>query len=243
MHNDLSLNNTLIRFEHVHKVFEPQHEVALRDVNFSIAKGEFVTFVGPSGEGKSTVLKLIAGLEPETDGVIIKPPTVGMVFQTVALFPWLTVFENVAIGLRAQEKSDRVATKTAESFIHLMKLDEFANKYPADLSGGQRQRVGIARALAVDPDVLLLDEPFSALDARTTAELHDDIISIWHATQKTILLVSHSIEEAVSLSQRVVLIKNNTVAGTFPIFLSYPRREQTTEFGKTVNEIRKQFFK
>jgi len=122
-------------------------------------------------------------------------------------------------------------------------MHEFENKYPGDLSGGQRQRVGIARALAIDPHVLLLDEPFSALDAKTTAELHDDIISVWHSTKKTIVLVSHLIEEAVSLASRVILMKDGTIANEFKIDLPYPRREQGAEFMSRVQHIRKEFFK
>jgi len=217
--------------------------VALRDVNLSVARGEFVCIIGPSGEGKSTILKLMAGLEEPTAGTIIRPPKVAMSFQSAALFPWLSVFENVALGLRAQKKPEHTIRETVRTQIAMMHLDSLEQKLPRELSGGQAQRVGIARALAVEPDVLLLDEPFSALDPKTTAELHDDLLTIWRTTGKTIVMVSHIIEEAVSLADRVILIKKGTVAKTFPLNFPYPRREQATAYMQEVQEIRTEFFK
>ena len=243
MHNDLNLNKKIVTFEKVSKIYSESKEVALRDVNFSVSEGEFVTLVGPSGGGKTTVLKIIAGLEKETSGSVMKPDVVSMVFQSTALFPWLSVFDNVALGLRALDTDEKTVKKIVDENISLMCLQDYKDKYPTELSGGQKQRVGIARALAINPSILLLDEPFSALDAKTTAELHDDLLKIWREHKQTIIMVSHSIEEAVSLSERVILIKNNTASDIFQINLPYPRREQGGLFMEDVSRIRKDFFK
>ena len=239
-HSDL---NNIIAFDHVGKIYAPEKETALTDVTFSVARGEFACFIGPSGCGKSTVLKIIAGITRETSGTVMKPENISMVFQSGALLPWLSAADNVALPLRAKGLSEDAAYRTSMKYIELMGLADFAAKYPRELSGGQRQRVGIARALAVDPEVLLLDEPFSALDAKTTEELHEDIVNIWTDTKKTIVMVSHLIEEAVSLAERVILMKNFTIDKVFPISLPRPRREQAEAFSRTVLEIRKEFFK
>ncbi len=233
----------IITFTNVGKIYEPNNQRALENVSFSVDRGEFVCLVGPSGEGKSTILKIIAGLEKETEGVVQKPEKVSMAFQTVALLPWLSVYDNVALGLRIQKMPEREVRKISMKYIEMMKLTDFTERRPIELSGGQKQRVGIARALAVEPEVLLLDEPFSALDPKTTAELHDDIIMIWKATGKTIIMVSHLIEEAVSLADRVLLVKKYTVNHMFPITLPYPRREQQMDFMQDIAKIRREFFK
>ncbi len=235
--------DTLIEFANAGKRYAGEKSPALHDVNFSVEQGEFVCLVGASGCGKTTVLKLIAGLEDATSGTIKKPRNVSMAFQMGALLPWLTAFNNVAFGLRQKEgMHESTIARSADAQLEMLGMLPFRNKYPAELSGGQRQRVGIARALAVDPAVLLLDEPFSALDPKTTAELHDDIIKIWHRTNKTIVMVSHLIEEAVSLAGRVILMKAGTVDSIYPIDLPYPRRENDG-FHHDVMRIRKEFFK
>ncbi len=236
--------NPVIQFKDVSKIFMPEGDVALRDATFDIREGEFVCLIGPSGGGKSTALELIAGLEKESEGRVVRPANIGMVFQAGALLPWLSIQENVAFGLRAQKKlSEQRILEECSKYITMMGLSGFEEKYPHELSGGQRQRVGIARALAIDPAILLLDEPFSALDPKTTEELHQDIIKIWQDTKKTIVMVSHLIEEAVTLADRILLIKNHTIEKTFTIDLPRPRRENEGAFATEVTKVRKEFFK
>lgn len=231
----------VIVFKDVSKIYSAK-EVALMRVSFDVREGEFVCLIGASGSGKSTILKIIAGLEKESSGTVEKPDGISMAFQGAALFPWLTVYENIAFGARAMKMKDEEIRKQVERYATMLGLTDHLFKYPAALSGGQKQRVGIARALAVEPAVLLLDEPFSALDPKTTAELHDDVLKLWRETGKTILMVSHLIEEAVSLAGRIILVKDHTVANVFPVDLPYPRREQEGHFEKEVMKIRKEFF-
>ncbi len=238
----MTIMTNIIEFKNVAKKYPEEHTPAIRNVSFSVGEGEFVCIVGPSGCGKTTVLKLIAGLETPTSGDLHKPEKVAMAFQAGALFPWLTVFENVAFGLRHKGIAESDIARTVERELHATGMVAFHDKYPADLSGGQRQRGGSARALAVAPGFFLLAEPFSALDPKTTAELHDDVLKIWHETKKTIVMVSHLIEEAVSLADRVILMREGSVDSEYPITLSYPRRENDG-FHRDVMRIRKEFFK
>jgi NitT/TauT family transport system ATP-binding protein len=233
---------SVIQFEKVGKVYAGDPKPALTNVSFSVERGEFVCLIGSSGCGKTTILKLIAGLEEPSSGTVTKPERVSMAFQLGALLPWLTVYENVALGLRVRGAPEAETTRLVEQELRAMGIAPFAQKYPNELSGGQRQRVGIARALAVEPEVLLLDEPFSALDAKTTAELHDDIIALWHRTGKTIVLVSHLIEEAVSLAERVILVRDGIIDSIYPVTLAYPRRE-SSDFHSDVMRIRRAFFR
>ena len=235
--------NPIIEFKNVGKLYPQEKIPAVHDVCFAIAPGEFVCLIGASGGGKTTVLKLIAGLEQPTEGTIKKPVEVSMSFQLGALFPWLTVFENTALGLRAKNIPEETVVRVVDRQLRMVNMFGCKDKFPADLSGGQRQRVGIARALAVDPAVLLLDEPFSALDVVTTAEFHDDLVRIWRETKKTIVMVSHLVEEAVSLADRVILIRDGTISQIFKIDLAYPRREQEAAFAHDVQKIRREFFK
>ncbi len=238
-----SMDNPIISFNDIDKTYEGNPLPALADVSFSILQGEFFCIVGPSGCGKSTALKLIAGLEEKTSGDLKKPEQVSMVFQSGALLPWLSVYENVAFGLRAKNASNKKIMDECSKYIEMTGLTEYINKYPHELSGGQRQRVGLARALAVDPEVLLLDEPFSALDTVTTEELHKDLYKIWKATKKTIVMISHSIEEAVNLADRIMLMKAGRIQEIFNITLPYPRREQEASFMHDVQKVRNEFFK
>ncbi len=237
------MEQAAIQFDRVGKVYSGNPEPALSSVSFEVRSGEFFCIVGPSGCGKSTVLNIIAGLDRATSGTVVAPKNVAMVFQTGALFPWLTVYENVAIGLKVIKTSEKKVAEECLKYIAMAGLADLAGKYPHELSGGQRQRVGLARALAVNPQVLLLDEPFSALDTATTEELHKDLYKIWQQTKKTVVMVSHSIEEAVSLADRIMLMKAGRIEQIFNIALSYPRREQEAAFIRHVQEIRSMFFK
>jgi NitT/TauT family transport system ATP-binding protein len=190
---------------------------AVTDVSFDVTPGEFVSVVGPSGSGKSTVFRIIAGLESATDGTVEvggKPvtepgPDRGMVFQDDALFPWRTVAGNVRYGLEEVGPPDGfTVTERVKYCLDLVGLTDAADQYPRELSGGMRQRAGIARALAVDPPILLMDEPFASVDARTKATLHRELLDIWRETGKTILFVTHDIEEAVYLSDRIVVFSD-----------------------------------
>ena len=232
----------LIELKHVGKRYRGEQAPAVHDVSCAVAEGEFVCLIGPSGCGKTTVLKLIAGLEEKTAGTITKPARVVMTFQSGALLPWLTVFGNVALGLRVRGERHEKVMHAVDRELRAVGMLTMHDKYPGDLSGGQRQRVGIARALAVEPAVLLMDEPFSALDPKTTAELHDDIGRIWRERRMTVVMVSHLIEEAVSLAGRVILMRDGTIDQTFPIDLPYPRRE-SEHFHREVMKIRREFFR
>jgi NitT/TauT family transport system ATP-binding protein len=206
--------------------------IALHDFNLEIAEGEFLCLVGPSGCGKSTFLRILAGLERATGGEVRilpgpnpKQPVANVVFQEYAVFPWKTVLQNVAFGLtlRGVARAEREAT--ARRWIDKVALTRFADYYPAQLSGGMKQRVSIARALANDPQVLLMDEPLGALDAQTRAVLQEELLELWEEARKTVLYVTHSIDEAVFLGDRVVVMTANpgTVKTVIEVDLPRPR--------------------
>ena len=180
--------------------------VALEGIDLTIPPGQFLSLVGPSGCGKSTLLSLLAGLDVPTTGKITGASRSAVVFQEDALFPWKTVFENVAFGLELRGVAKPGRRERVEAALRMVHLVRFANAYPHELSGGMRQRVAIARALVLEPDALLLDEPFGALDAQTRLLLQDELLAIWKRTRPTVVFVTHSLEEAISLSDRVVLM-------------------------------------
>lgn len=198
---------------------------AVQDINLKIAQGEFFCLIGPSGCGKSTLLKIIADIEKPSSGTVNKPTDISMVFQGGALLPWLTVEENTAFGLKMSGKSTDVSL-----YLKMVKLEGFNKKYPRQLSGGQRQRVGIGRALAVKPSVLLLDEPFSALDPLTTADLHKDLLKIWLETKITVVMVSHLLEEAILLADKIGVMKDGTIKEVLAVSLTRPRLLRSNEF-------------
>jgi NitT/TauT family transport system ATP-binding protein len=207
-----AIGQTMIRMEGVAKSFGDLQ--VLEAVDLHVAKGEFLVLLGASGCGKSTLLNMISGFEQPTHGRIFVngrqvtdvDPGCGMVFQQYALFPWKTVLENVAFGLKMRGVGRSARRARAEHFIEMVGLEGFANAYPHALSGGMKQRVSIARVLANDPDVMLFDEPFAALDAMTRQVLQEQVLSIYERSGKTVLFITHSIDEALMLSTRMLVM-------------------------------------
>ena len=187
---------------------------ALEGINLVVKPNEFLCIIGPSGCGKTTLLRLIAGLDhPSSGGIILDgkevkgpSPDRGMVFQEFSLFPWRTVLKNVEFGLEIKGMKDKARREIAEKYIELVGLGGFENCYPYELSGGMKQRVAIARALATEPAILLMDEPFGSVDAQTRNILQEELLEIWEKTKKTILFVTHSVDEAVCLADRVLMM-------------------------------------
>ncbi|MGE5149835.1 MAG: ABC transporter ATP-binding protein [Rhodospirillaceae bacterium] len=206
----------ILSIQGVSKVFKLQDQTinALRDANLSIRKGELICLIGASGCGKSTLLRIMAGFEKPTAGEALmwgKPvdgpdPTRGMVFQDYALFPWLSVRDNIGFGPASRGRPRGEVGATVDKFVELVGLQKFANAYPHQLSGGMKQRVAIARVLANDAELVLMDEPFGALDAMTRERLQDELLEIWQRTGLTVVFVTHSIEEAIFLAGRVVVM-------------------------------------
>src|SRR5262245_42612388 len=204
----------VIRDLHKRYITNDAEILALSEIHFEIVKGEFVTLLGPSGCGKSTLLKIIAGLLPATEGEVkidgagVTAPGAdrAVVFQEYALFPWMTVEDNVEFGLEARGVAASQRRQVSHDLLRVVGLGEFAKKFPLHLSGGMKQRVSIARALAVDPQTLLMDEPFGALDAQTRSLLQEELLRIWRLYRKTVVFVTHSIEEAIYLSDRIVVM-------------------------------------
>lgn len=228
----------IINFQNVSRVYKATKVTAIADVNFEISDGEFFCLVGPSGCGKSTILRLIGGIEEQSSGTIEKPKEVSMVFQSGALLPWMTVEENVALVNKVKGLSARETEQQTTKYLQMVDLEPFRFRYPRELSGGQRQRVGIARALAVEPKVLLLDEPFSALDPVTTDEVHEYLLKIWRETGKTIVMVSHSIEEALFLSDRIAVMKQGGIKEVIEVNLKRPRKDDSKELLKLLETIK-----
>jgi NitT/TauT family transport system ATP-binding protein len=236
----------------VAKVFTVGKEdfVALGGVSLDVADGEFVTLVGPSGCGKSTLLGILAGLEEPSGGTALvdgRPvagpgPDRGVIFQQYALFPWLTVRQNVEFGLRTAKVPKAERRQRAEHFIALVGLERFADSLPKTLSGGMRQRCAIARAYAADPSILLMDEPFGALDALTRVKLQEQLLQTWSQDRRTVMFVTHDVDEAVFLANRVVVMaaRPGRIAEVIDVDLPYPRDEDirlSPEFGKLRNRV------
>jgi len=206
---------------------------AVEKTRLEIEPGEFVCILGPSGCGKSTLLNTVAGfIEPTSgqvlidDEVVTEPgPDRGMVFQQYSLFPWKTVLENVAFGPRLEKHSDGEAVRTANSFLNMVGLSAFADRYPEELSGGMKQRVGIARALANYPSVLLMDEPFGALDAQTRVMMQENLLKIWAQFRNTVLFITHDVDEAIFLADRVLVMSASPgrIIADIPVTLERPR--------------------
>lgn len=204
----------LIEVEHLSKVFPGDAAVAaLEDVSLTVAAGEFVSLIGPSGCGKSTLLHILDGLIPPSGGRVLVDsqrvcgpgPDRGMVFQEFALLPWRTVRANVELGLELRGIGPQERRRTASALLNLVGLTGFEERFPHELSGGMRQRVSIARALAPDPKILLMDEPFANLDAQTRLLMEEELLNIWERTRKTVLFVTHDLAEAIAMAERVVI--------------------------------------
>ncbi|MGA2911598.1 MAG: ABC transporter ATP-binding protein [Candidatus Levyibacteriota bacterium] len=228
----------IIDFKSVTRAYETAKVTAISDVSFTVDEGEFFCLVGPSGCGKSTTLRLIGGIEPATSGTMEKPSEVSMVFQSGALLPWMSVEENVSFVNKVRNMSQMKIDEQTTKYLKMVDLEAFRFRYPRELSGGQRQRVGIARALAVEPKVLLLDEPFSALDPVTTDELHECLLKVWQETKKTIVMVSHSIEEALFLSDRIAVMKQGGIKEILAVDLKRPRNEGAKDFLQLLDKIK-----
>ncbi len=237
----------IITLNHVTKIFKDapgSRIVAVEDISLTVAPGEFFIFLGPSGSGKSTLLRIMSGLEKSYQGKVVLAPEVTLqdtsfVFQQFALWPWLTVYENVEVGLVARHVPQHIRHKRIEQELARLGLTKFTGSYPRELSGGMRQRVGIARALVTNPKIIFMDEPFSELDSFTAAALRREILDVWMQAKPTIIMVTHLIEEALELSDRIAVLTSRPgkiekiIANTLP----RPRQKRTQAFYKLEDEL------
>lgn len=246
-----------VRIENVSRRFETQSGavLALSHVTLDIHEKEFVCVVGPSGCGKSTLLNLIAGLDEPTDGMVWYDGKKvngtgserGVVFQQYALFPWMTVRKNIMFALEMRGMKQAEARMESEKYLQMVQLEKFADYYPKELSGGMKQRVAIARAYAAEPEILLMDEPFGALDAQTRIQLQTDLMEIWQEKKKTCFFITHDVEEAVFLAQTVVIMSASPgrIADIIKVNIPYPRTQETKlsqEFAELKNKIWSQVY-
>lgn len=225
---------------------------ALHDINLTVEEGEFLCLIGPSGCGKSTLLRILAGLYKQSAGEVkvdingaAARPVNAVVFQEYAIFPWRTVAENVSFGLEMRGVPKEQRKARTEGYLAKVGLTHFANHYPYQLSGGMKQRVALARAMANDPEILLMDEPFGALDAQTRAVLQQELLRIWEEEKKTVVYVTHSIEEAIILGDRVVLMtaRPGKIKGIYKVELPRPRTFEvrtTPEYNRLANVLWKE---
>ena len=238
--DDLKRRDVILEVSELGKTFESVNGpvTALEGVNFRVHRREFVTVIGPSGCGKSTLIRILAGLESASTGEVLlgghpvdtPGPDRGMVFQGYTLFPWLTVKKNVMFGLRNQGFGDAEASREALEWIQLVGLEKFANVYPDELSGGMKQRVAIARALAAKPRILLMDEPFGALDAQTRSKMQSYLLEIWRHLDITILFITHDLDEAIYLADRILVLDANPGRVNEVIEVAVPRPRNPAQF-------------
>ena len=236
----------MLTIANVSRVFESEtgRVEALRNINLEVFDKEFLCFIGPSGCGKTTLLRIVAGLDQPTSGEVLleskaiksPDPERGMVFQEYSLFPWRTIIDNIAFGLEMKKAPREERRRIALKYLELVGLEAFERSYPYELSGGMRQRVAIARALANDPKVLLMDEPFGSVDAQTRNFLQGELLRIWGETRKTVLFITHSIDEAVYLADRVVVLsaRPGQIREIIKVDLERPRLRTSVE----VNVVR-----
>ncbi|MBP9943917.1 MAG: ABC transporter ATP-binding protein [Desulfomicrobium sp.] len=242
--------NQILHIHDVSKSFVTERGLAvsaLEKANLEIYRGEFVCIVGPSGCGKSTLLRIISGLERADGGQtiyndrLLEQPhhDVGMVFQEYSVLPWRTVLDNVCLGLEFLREKKAARIERAKHYLGLVGMTRFAEAFPYELSGGMRQRVAIARALATDPQVLLMDEPFGALDAHTRILMQKELLRIWRETDKTVILVTHSVDEAVYLANRIVVMtaRPGRIREVINVGLEHPRDRSNPEYARMTAQI------
>ena len=252
-----NLSSVRVRIDNVYKTFYSRgnETVALSGVSLDIHDNEFVSVVGPSGCGKSTLLNIIAGLTTPTEGKVYcdgrevtgTGTERGVVFQQYALFPWLTVKKNVMFALEMRGVKGKDAAAGAMKYLEMVDLVKFADHYPKELSGGMKQRVAIARAYAAEPEVLLMDEPFGALDAQTRTQLQTELLATWEREKKTCFFITHDVEEAIILAQRVVIMsaRPGRIREIVEVNIPYPRTQETKltpEFNALKNRIWSQVY-
>ncbi len=245
-------NTALLKLRHVQQIYTSGQRrfTAVQDVNLTVFEGEFVALLGPSGCGKSTLLRILTGLQKPSEGRVLyrdQPlqgvnPHATIVFQTFALFPWLSVLENVDLALKARDIPFNIRNPRALDLIDRVGLDGFETAYPRELSGGMRQKVGFARAMAVEPELLCLDEPFSALDVLSAESLRGELMELWTSGSiptKAILMVSHNIEEAVFMADRIVVMDKEPgrIIAEVKVELPHPRQRKSEEFQRVVDEV------
>lgn len=246
----------IISVEDVSKYYDGSEDLgALEDVTFSVDAGEFVVIVGPSGGGKTTLLKILAGIISQSSGRVAldgQPPSeaeVAMVFQDFVLLPWKSVLENVALGIKVKGTPwGQSRFERAHEWIETVGLEGWEDHYPSELSGGMKQRVGLARALAVEPSILLMDEPFSSLDARTKDRLLNELLELWNRKRRTILYVTHDIDEAIFLADRILVLRGSpgSITAELPVRIDRPRWnrrleiEQSETFGRLKATLRQE---
>ena len=246
------MNEILLQLKHISQVYGsgPRQFTAVEDINFSLSTSEFVALLGPSGCGKSTLLRIITGLQASSEGKVLYRgkalsgvnPHASIVFQTFALYPWLSVLENVTLALKMKGLNKLERTTIAEDLLDRVGLDGFESAYPRELSGGMRQKVGFARAMAVEPELLCLDEPFSALDVLSSESLRGELMELWTEGKiptKAILMVSHNIEEAVFMADRIVVMDKDPgrIIAEHKINLPHPRQRKSQEFQLHVDQV------
>lgn len=235
----METNPEVLTFEKVSFAYDPHLPMVMKDVSFSLPKGSFTVIVGPSGSGKSTLLRLTIGLDAPTEGTVSLHAKTRMIFQSGALLPWHTALQNVCLGLAGTKRTQKQKEIRARAALADLGIEAFAKAYPRDLSGGQRQRVGIARALVTDPELLLLDEPFSALDVETTEHLAEEILSIHEKKGVAMLMVSHSIDDAVMLADRILVFSGGQIRHEVPVTIAHPRKRDDPGVEALIKEVKK----
>lgn len=248
--------NYILNIEHLNKDFETDNSYVhvSDDVNLDVREGEFISIVGPSGCGKSTLLRIIGGLEKATSGKVVNrgneikgiSKNIGMIFQEPRLFPWLTIRDNVAFcfSSRQKRKEKKSIYKQVDYYLQLVNLTDFADAYPNQLSGGMKQRASIARTLIENPEILLLDEPFSALDAFTRMSMQKELLKIWEAEKKTMILVTHDIDEAIFLSDRIIVLSErpSTIQKIIEVRQDRPRDRSSYGFLEIRHQVMCEMF-